>query len=155
MYNRTLPLSVAVAATIALGTPSTAHHGVTGQYDGSVPIVLAGTVVRATFSPPHPVFVIEVTGDELPEGALGRPAEYFGDLVLRPGDLGQQRDVELAPARTFYDLADRVRPGDEVIVVALRNCVGSNQLRSSWLQLADGTVLSYEGDWAPIVNGCR
>ncbi len=150
----TVGVAVVSLAVLGLGGGVFAHHGVTGQYDGAVPIVLHGTVTAATFSPPHPVLAVEVTGRTLPDFEVGRAEEYFGPVVIRPEDVGQVLQVEFAPARMFYELSGQLRPGDEVTVLALRNCLPPHQLRSSWLRLSDGKVLSYTGDWAPSVDGC-
>lgn len=144
---------VAVTMFFLAGT-APAHHGLTGRYDAAIPIVLSGTVEAATFAPPHPVLSVRVDTAELPAFEVGRPAEYFGPAVVRPGDVGQVREIELSPIRMFYDLADRVEVGDRIVIVALRNCRSPHQLRSTWLRLSDGTVLSYTGDWAPGVDGC-
>jgi len=140
---------------LALTGIVSAHHGVTGRYDASAPIILHGTVTAATFSPPHPVFTVRGEAKELPATNLGRPDEYFGPLRTRAEDVGVERDVELSPVRLFYDLADRIRVGDQVTIVALRNCLSPHQLRSTWLRLPDGEVVSYTGDWAPGVDGCN
>ena len=131
-----------------------AHHGVTGQYDASVPIVLSGTVTAATFAPPHPVLTIRTGSAELPAFELGRSQEYYGPAVVRPEDVGTDREVELSPVRMFYDLAGQVEVGDQITILALRNCLPPHQLRSSWLRLSDGEVISHPGDWAPGVDGC-
>lgn len=141
-------------STLCLAGAVQAHHGVTGRYDAATPIVLSGTVTAATFSPPHPVLSVRVDRAELPAFRVGRPAEYFGPTVVRAEDVGQVREIELSPVRMFYNLADRVRVGDRIVIVALRNCLSPGQLRSTWLRLSDGTVVSYTGDWAPGVNGC-
>lgn len=148
-------LTVSAMYCLGLATPLSAHYGVTGEYDGAVPIVLAGTVGAATFPPPHPVITMQVDVADLPKGPPGRPENYHGAPVVRPEDPGQRHAVELAPARMFYALADQLEVGDSLTVVALRNCAPPHQLRSSWLQLSDGPVLSYDGDWAPLVDGCR
>ncbi|WP_340117243.1 hypothetical protein [Pelagibius sp. 7325] len=147
-------ICAAVVATLGFAGAVTAHHGVTGQYDAATPIVLAGTVAAATFAPPHPVLSVRVDQVELAAGAIGRPDEYFGAPVVRPEDVGELREVELSPARMYYNLAERLSVGDRVLLVALRNCLPPHQLRSTWLQLEDGTILSYESDWAPTVDGC-
>ncbi|WP_207477256.1 DUF6152 family protein [Arenibaculum pallidiluteum] len=131
-----------------------AHHGVTGRYDAATPIVLSGTITAATFAPPHPVLSIRVDTAELPAFEVGRPAEYFGRAVVRAEDVGKVREIELSPVRMFYQLSDRLSVGDRIVIVALRNCLSPHQLRSTWLRLSDGTVVSYTGDWAPDVNGC-
>lgn len=136
------------------GSTVLAHHGVTGRYDAAIPIVLAGTVARATFSPPHPILAVRVEEAEVPELAIDRLDEFTGPLVVRAEDVGEVREIEFSPNRLFYDLGERLTVGDRVVVLALRNCLPPHQLRSTWMQLSDGEVLSYEGDWAPTVDGC-
>ena len=131
-----------------------AHHGVTGLYDSSQPILIAGTVTEATFSPPHPVISVQVEAAEPPTGDLNRPDEFTGPIQLRPGDIGQVREVEFSPVATFYDLRDRVSVGDRVVILALKNCEPEQQLRSSWITLSDGEVISYTGGLHRKVDGC-
>lgn len=50
--------------------------------------------------------------------------------------------------------ADQLAIGDQITIRALRNCLPPNQLRSSWLRISDGTVVSHPGDWVPGVDGC-
>lgn len=140
--------------TFCLAGTVTAHHGMTGRYDAAIPIVLSGTITATTFAPPHPVLSVRVDTAELPAFEVGRPAEYFGPAVARAEDVGKVREIELSPVGMFYDLAERVRVGDRIVIVALRNCFPPHQLRSTWLRLFDGTVVSYTGDWAPGVDGC-
>lgn len=147
------PMAAAALFLTTAGQPQ-AHHGVTGQYDASQPIVLSGTLVEATFAPPHPVLTVRVDDAGAPEGPLGRPVEYFGPVITRPEDLGAELEVEMSPVRMFYDIADRVVPGDRITLVVLRNCLPPHQLRSTWMILPDGDVISYGGDWAPGVDGC-
>ncbi|MBX5093900.1 DUF6152 family protein [Rhizobium lentis] len=144
----------AASAILALSEAALAHHGVTGRYDASNPIVLVGEVTATTFSPPHPIITVRVVSGDLPAYELGRKDEYFGPPVVRKEDVGAERVVELSPVRMFYDLEGRLKVGDRVTIVALRNCLPTHQLRSTWLRLSTGEVISYEGDWAPGVNGC-
>lgn len=150
--RRTVAVTLAVLV-LSAGTVL-AHHGVTGRYDTSRPIVLAGTVTQATFSPPHPVLAVRIEAAEPQAVEINRPDEVTGPLVARPEDVGQVREIELSPVRTFYDLGDRVRVGDRIMVVALRNCRPPNQLRSSWVRLSDGQVVSYTGGLHRRVDGC-
>lgn len=131
-----------------------AHHGVTGRYDTGTPIALTGTVTRATFSPPHPVISVQAEAAEPPAIEGNPPDKFTGPAVARAEDVGQVHEIEFSPARTFYRLADRVRVGDRVTVLALRNCLPPNQLRSWWIRLSDGEVVSLSGDWARGVDGC-
>lgn len=142
-------IGLAIATTVAF-----AHHGVTGRYDASQPILISGQVVETTFSPPHPTLSIRVAAGSVPTEDLGRPREYFGPVVSRAEDAGLVRTVELSPGRMFYDLEQKLRPGDRVTLVALQNCLSPHQLRSTWVRLSGGEVISYTGDWAPGVDGC-
>lgn len=147
-------ISAAACAILVLSGGALGHHGVTGKYDASVPIVLIGEVTATTFRPPHPIVTVRVTSRTLPDHELGRQNEYFGQPAIREEDVGAERVVELSPVRMFYDLEGRLKIGDRVTIVALRNCLPTHQLRSTWLQLSNGEVISYKGDWAPGVNGC-
>lgn len=150
--------TVAAALTVLIvsGGSALAHHGDTGRYDASTPIVLAGTVTRATFSPPHPVLSVrvEAADADLPASEVGRPDDFTGPFVVRPEDAGQVREIEFSPVSEFYSLGDQISIGDRVVVLALRNCLPPHQLRSTWIQLPDGQAISYTGDWAPGVDGC-
>jgi Family of unknown function (DUF6152) len=137
-----------------LSSAARAHHGVTGLYDTSQPILIAGTVTEATFSPPHPVISVMVEAAEPPEGDVGRPDEFTGPIQLRADDVGQVREVEFSPVATFYDLRDRIRVGDRVVIVALQNCEPEQQLRSSYIALSDGEVISYTAGLHRKVDGC-
>jgi len=153
--SRRFILTSALIVLALSGGGVLAHHGVTGQYDMSTPIVIGGMVTRTTFAPPHPIVTVRVEQTDIPAGNLDRPDEFRGQLVVRAEDIGQDREIELSPVRTFYDLADRVRVGDRVLIVALRNCLAPNQLRSSWIRLADGEVVSYTGGLHRRVDGCN
>lgn len=155
MLGMTGRTSGAALAVLVSSVAVLAHHGTTGQYDAVAPIVLSGTLVSATFAPPHPVLSIEVDRAELPAFEVGRPDEYFGAPIVRSEDVGEVREVELSPVRMYYDLADRLSIGDRIVVVALQNCLPPHQLRSTWLRLDDDTIVSYTEDWAPTVDGCN
>lgn len=131
-----------------------AHGGVTGRYDASRPILISGMVVEATFSPPHPTLSIKVDVGSVPTEDLGRRLEYYGPVVSRPEDTGQVRMVELSPVPMFYELEGKLQPGDRVSLVALENCNSPRQLRSTWIRLTRGQIISSTGDWAPGVDGC-
>ncbi len=151
--------TVVAALTVLIppGGSVLAHHGVTGQYDTGTPIILAGTVTRATFSPPHPVLSVrvEAAGADLPTAAeVGRADDFTGPFVVRPEDVGQVREVELSPVGEFYSLGDQIGVGDRVVVLALRNCLPPFELRSTWVRLPGGQAVSYTGDWARGVDGC-
>jgi hypothetical protein len=147
---------LALAATgVLLSTGAVfAHHGVTGLYDTSRPVALTGTVTAASFSPPHPVISLRVERAAPPAGDLGRPDEITGPIAARDEDVGRERKVEFSPVRPFYAIGRSVRVGDRVTIVALRNCRAPHQLRSSWIRLADGAVVSYAGGLHRRADGC-
>lgn len=151
----TLAARTAIAAGLAArpGTAAT-HRGVTGQPDAGTPMILAGTIARATFAPPHPVLLVQVEGGEIQVGDLGRPDEFTGPFVQRPGDVGAVREVEFPPVGTLYDPRDRVAAGDRVVVLALRTCLPPHEPRSPWAQLEGGEVVSHEGGLNVRVDGC-
>jgi hypothetical protein len=150
-----LGIAVGIVSLLSMASSPEAHHGVTGQYDAARPIVLNGILSEAVFAPPHPVLTVRVDDLPLPSTTLGRPEEYFGPVTARPEDVGAELVVELSPVRMFYNLAARIEPGDRITLIALRNCLPPHQLRSTWILLADGDVVSYDGDWAPGVDGCQ
>jgi hypothetical protein len=148
-------IAAALAALALSGSGVSAHHGVTGRYDSSKPIVLAGVVTQATFSPPHPVISVRVEATDIQSLEVDRPDEFTGPFTVRPEDVGQVREVEFSPVRTYFHLGDRVRAGDRVLVLALRNCLPPHQLRSSWIRLANGEVVSHEGGLHRKAHGCN
>lgn len=155
--RRSAALSMAIAAAGLLtlrGEGASAHHGVTGRYDAGHPISVTGTVVRATFSPPHPVLTIRVAEGSPPGSGSNLPRDLRGPVTTRRSDIGQLRTVEFTPADRFYALRSRVKPGDKVQLIAMRNCLPPHQLRSWWLKLPDGRVVVVNGDWARKVVRC-
>ncbi|WMT91928.1 DUF6152 family protein [Pelagibacterium sp. H642] len=146
--------AISAISLLSIMGSASAHHGLTGRYDASQPLGLSGVVVQTVFAPPHPVLTIRVDTDELGDFEVGRPEEYFGPVITRSVDLGDEHAIELPPVGMFYALNARLQVGDRITVVALRNCLAPHQLRSTWLRLADGEIISYTGDWAPSVDGC-
>jgi hypothetical protein len=155
--RRSAALSLACAAVGLLtltGEGASAHHGVTGRYDAGHPISITGTVVRTTFSPPHPVMTIRVAEGPPPGSGSNLPRDLRGPVATRRSDIGQLRTVEFTPADRFYALRSRVKPGDKVQLIAMRNCLPPHQLRSWWLRLPGGQVVVVNGDWARKVARC-
>jgi hypothetical protein len=79
--SRRFILTSALLALALSGGGVLAHHGVTGQYDMSTPIVIGGMVTRTTFAPPHPIVTVRVEKTDVPSGNLDRPDEFRGELV--------------------------------------------------------------------------
>jgi hypothetical protein len=145
-----------VAALMLPSVTAWTHHGVTGEYDTSTPIVISGTVTHGVFAPPHPVLSVRVDASELPEGLnVDRPDIITGPLTIRVDDAGEVRAIELPPLRAFHELGRKLRGGDHVTLIALRNCLPPHELRSSWIQLPDGHIVSQTGDKARRTHGCQ
>jgi hypothetical protein len=150
VINRRIILYAGLLAPV----PGWAHHGFTGRYDTGRPIWLKGRVERAAFAPPHPVLTIMVENAGLPSLPSPLPSELAGTPAVRPDDVGRALAIEFPPVQSFYRLADRVTVGAMVELIALRNCAPPHQLRSQWIRLADGAVVSRDGRLSYMVNGC-
>ena len=149
----------ALAATGAavltlLGAGAAAHHGFSGRYDRTAPIYLEGTVIEAYFGYPH----AEVTLEADPAAVgIALPAEasaFTTGLTYWRDALGARPEIEFPPTRGFFDLDGRVRPGDRVAVVVLRNCEPPHQLRGQWISVADGSTVLRSGRVQDEVDGC-
>lgn len=148
-------LAFAAPATFLLSRMAGAHHGFTGRYDTGAPIILSGVVRRASFSPPHPTVTITVDASPPALDGVRLPGEFTGRPAFAQQQAGQLVEVEFPPVQTFYRLGDRLRTGDRVTILALRNCLPPHQIRSQWVRLADGSVVEREGRLSYMVDGCR
>jgi hypothetical protein len=144
-----------LAATLAPAAAS-AHHGFTGRYDTDKPFFLVGTVVSLAASPPHPVVTLRVAPSAIAPPAAGeRPVELTGEFAPGASLAGQTVQVEFPPVQTFFALRDRLKPGDTVEIVALRNCRPPNQLRSQWIRLPGRDIVQREGRLSYMARGCE
>jgi hypothetical protein len=142
------------AAVLPVG-PTSAHHGFTGRYDTDKPLFMVGSVVSVAASPPHPVVTLRVSPSAIaPPSGADRPAELTGDFGPGAPLAGQTVQVEFPPVQTFFALRDRLKPGDTVEIVALRNCRPPNQLRSQWIRLPGREIIQREGRLAYMARGC-
>ncbi|MEZ2126817.1 MULTISPECIES: hypothetical protein [unclassified Sinorhizobium] len=153
MFGRSTATVTLIAVALS-GSTVLAHHGVSGQYDTSKPFLLAGVVTRTSFSPPHPVLSVRVETADPPSVEVDRPDEFKGPIVARQEDVDKTHEIEFSPVQVFFDLGNRVRAGDRVVVLALRNCLPPHQLRRSWIKLSNGDVVSYTGGLHGRVHGC-
>lgn len=133
---------------------SNAHHGFGGRYDRSTPIVLAGTVNRAQFTPPHPVITLTLDTVEQTSSLMPDVKEFQEGLVFFGENNEQTAQIQFPPVSLFFDLASSVKPGDRITVIALRNCNAPHQLRGQWIQLANGKAIVRKGRMQTEVNGC-
>jgi hypothetical protein len=153
----TIPLTrrAMLAMPLALAPlPALAHHGFSGRYDLSRPIYLEGRVARASFRRPHPIITLAVASDLVRPTELPEADEFLARLVLRDEDRGARAQVEYPPVALFFDLAGRVREGDPIATIALRNCLAPHQLRGQWIRLADGSTVVRRGRMQTGVESC-
>ncbi|MGL4635847.1 MAG: hypothetical protein ACRCWF_07700 [Beijerinckiaceae bacterium] len=136
----------------AVATAVLGHHGFTGRYDTDKPVWLTGTVTAASFSPPHAVLAVQISPTLPPSMVM--PSEITGPLIAPLEDSGQIRQIEFPPVGDFFQLSDKVRIGDRVEVIALRNCRPPHQLRSQWIRIADGSVTQRVGRLSYMARGC-
>jgi hypothetical protein len=141
-----LCIGVLLAALPALG-----HHGFSGRYDTERPQWIEGVITGAQWAPPHPVIELRVSADERPPSDLALPSELTGALI--PSAAGRIT-VEFPPVSTFFALRDSLKLGDRVALIALRNCEPPHQLRSQWVRLPSGSVVSRSGRLSTMVSGC-
>jgi hypothetical protein len=155
--RRLVLLSAAVVpAAVLPASPSRAHHGFTGRYDTDKPLFLVGTVMSLAASPPHPVVTLRVEPSAIaPPSGSDRPTELTGDFPQGIPLAGQTVQIEFPPVQTFFALRDRLKPGDPVEIVALRNCRPPNQLRSQWIRLPGREIIQREGRLSYMARGCE
>jgi hypothetical protein len=150
-------LSVAILTMALLGGTAQAHHGFTGRYDTDKPYQIVGRVVAVSASPPHPTVTITVESAamEAPDGNE-RPSEITGPLIALDAALtGQSVTIEFPPVATFYALGDRIKVGDRVEIIALRNCRTPHQLRSQWIRLPQTReIVKRDGRLSYMARGC-
>jgi hypothetical protein len=53
----------AIAVSIALSSPASAHHSFAAQYDSSKPVQMSGTVTKVEWTNPHARLYIDVRDD--------------------------------------------------------------------------------------------
>lgn len=151
-----------------LAVPAAAHHGGTGDYDGSRPLYLSGTVTDVRYGYPHAVLRIEVPADLTVPGNLDglegveeiRGHEFWQGGPAAEG-AGEQRDLLLPPdmTGTIGAMPDRPAVGDELSAIAYRRCDDEDgseyagELRVQWIGFADET-LTYQGTITRITDGC-
>lgn len=146
--------SIGLIGSPILARQALAHHGFTGAYDSGRPIYVAGEVIRATFRRPHPMIEVRVDAGlqrpkDLPDGK-----EFADILEVRPEDRGRIIDIEYPPIGLFFNLSDRIEPGDSIATIVFQNCRPPHQLRGQWLRLADGEAVVRRGRMQTEDAGC-
>lgn len=148
-----------VFLALALGGMAHAHHGFVGRYDLAAPVWIEGVVVKAYFGYPHSELTIRIPRDVVlpsPPTDIGPAANFLDAQALTiPDDIrGRTVIVELPPTRQYATLGDRIREGDTISAVALRNCEPPHQFNVQWLRLPNGEVESRATAMSYMVEGC-
>lgn len=154
---RKAALALALAGCLMLAGAASAHHGFTGRYDTDRPLFLVGAVTAVSASRPHATITLRVAQSAVaPPSGAERPAELTGDIVAGPdhGYRGQTVTVEFPPVAAFFDLGGKVKAGDTVEIVALRNCSPPHQLRSQWIRVPGREIVKRDGRLSYMVRGC-
>jgi hypothetical protein len=144
-------MRIMAATLFAIGATSAAfaHHGFTGRYDRTRPVWIEGVVTQARFALPHARLVVR-TDVETPPSNAPRVQGQNAPTVAASGD----SVIEFPPVERFFALEDRVRIGDRVRIIALRNCTPPHQLRGQWIALPNGEIVIKQGRVQREVDGC-
>lgn len=156
--SRAIAITFGLAAMLAASL-AYAHHGFSGRYDLRRPVWVEGIVVGTYFGNPHSELTVEISGDlALPQPlpSLGPAASFLdGAALVVPEDIrGRTVELELPPTRQYSGFGDRIKEGDRIAAVAIRNCAPPHQLNVQWLRLADGSVESRNAAMSYMVESC-
>jgi Family of unknown function (DUF6152) len=154
--HRTVFLSALTALFVSM--PLSAHHGFGGRYDAGQPVAIAGIVERVTFGAPHSTLVLRIDSaftEKIPSlDGLPAPSPSFRSAYAPVLIAGQRVSLEFPPIGVFNALDTRVRLGDRVELVALRNCDPPHQWRIQWFQPAQGAPAARSGRVQTEVSQC-
>lgn len=140
-----------LAATV-LPLPAFAHHGFGGRYERGRPIWATGIVEAAYFGQPHAEIALRPERGARKGPLADAVAEFQHGLSRLPGDA--PLEIEFPPARLFFALDGRVRVGDRVEVIALRNCAPPHQLRGQAIRVTDGEWVVRSGRMQTETEAC-
>jgi hypothetical protein len=143
-----------LALFAGLAVPALAHHGFTGRYDTNNPIWIEGVVERLATAPPHPTMRVRIDSPAPSPGVIVAPSELTGPIRALSDGAGRAVEVEFPPVAAFYAMGEKVRVGDRVAIIALRNCRPPHQLRSQWLRLSSGELIERAGRLSYQSRGC-
>ncbi|WP_163269550.1 hypothetical protein [Chelativorans alearense] len=148
-----------LAGLLGLGTivlPAAAHHGFTGAYDATSPLYVEGTVEAVTLAYPHVEMTVAVPADiTVPDVLPGLDVLGIPDAQAKIAPIeADTYDLQMAGTEFVTDLADRIQVNDRVSLVALRNCLPPHEIRSRWIRVASGDVVTVAGETQAEVQGC-
>jgi hypothetical protein len=160
MFSQRKSIAVtAVAAALGLGTaslPAIAHHGFRGEYNAAQPIYIEGVVDTVEIAPPHVELTLTAPAGIAVPASLDKLSDINIDDALAktvPGTAGSY-DLQMAGTEFVSMLDGRIKPGDSIAVMALRNCQPPHEHRSRWIRLADGQIVTVTGRTQAEVEGC-
>ena len=118
--------AVLVACGLLLGTASLlAHHSFAAEYDGNLPVTVAGTVARVDWQNPH-IYIYVDAKDDQGKVAQWKFEGYPPNMLVRQG---WKRDETLMPGATVT--VDGWASRDDATLGAVR-----------WVTFADGKKLA-------------
>jgi hypothetical protein len=138
----------------ALVVPALAHHGFTGRYDTNNPIWIEGVVESLATAPPHPTMQVRLDDPARSASVIVAPSELTGPIRALTDGAGRAVEVEFPPVPDFFSMGEKLRVGNRVAVIALRNCQPPHQLRSQWVRLTSGNLIQRVGRLSYQSRGC-
>jgi len=131
-----------------------AHHGFGGEYNRSQPIYLSGVVKSVYFGYPHATLTLNTVAAkqsvDLPENA-----QEFKQGLTFWKETSQTIKVEFPPVGKFFALENRVNIGDNIAIIALKNCEPPHQLRGQWILLSSNESIVRSGVMQNEVDHCH
>jgi hypothetical protein len=146
----------ALLGFVAASLPAIAHHGFRGEYNTAQPIYIEGVVDTVEIAPPHVELALTAPSGVAVPSTLDKIADINIENALAktvPAQAGSY-DLQLAGTEFVGMLEGRIKPGDRIAVMALRNCQPPHEHRSRWIRLADGEIVTVTGRTQAEVEGC-
>jgi hypothetical protein len=156
MFPNRKHLAVAALGLGAASLPAVAHHGFRGAYNAAQPIYIEGVVETVAIAPPHVELTMTAPAGITVPDALDKLADLNIEDALRktvPAQAGSY-DLQMAGTEFVSMLDGRIKPGDRIAAMALRNCSPPHEHRSRWIRLADGDIVTVTGRTQAEVDGC-
>jgi hypothetical protein len=120
-----LSLPMFAIGLIISGSPVSAHHSFTAEYDRNQPVTLHGTITRVEWTNPHAILYMEVTS-------------RAGQTNSWEFELGSPNGLMKTGWNRYT-----IKKGDQITVKGFRARDGSNLVNASSIVLPDGkSVLS-------------
>lgn len=145
--GRALMTTLMAASVLVVGAE--AHHGFSGRYDVTKPLYVGGRVKSAVFGYPHAV--LEIIPDGLPPTQVPVESSPQAPLLMKAGGIVA---IELPPVAIFNSLESRIKVGDRIGLIVLRNCDPPHQYRALWVAPVEGLPVNRDRRYQGEVQGC-